>query len=768
MACHSIGLAQSQRFAHLPGAPKLNLNPFSPGTLAFALVCMAAPATSKCPVSGFYQSQTLIFSCYGSQGSIGDSDNLVKQELDAGATESHTIPIYTDGLQVKLESPGNVEMSLMTADGEPVLEEGTLNKRYTVGSKTAIIQLSGSGGPTSKEMLTIDGPIPTDLTLQVRNLAGRVALVSFRYTYRPYGADARDTPQCRSGGEPFGCSRYSQLATRRAVNWWSEWMRTSYKDVDEAWKRLMGPHLIGNTLPYYRWCAVWFKWPSWSKAGAECAAAYKFVTRGGMEVEAHNVYRSNFDWVFRLPEIADFSNKCCGKLQQAFASVNSTWVSFQEQGFDDIATAVWKFCRDLVPSGLRAPEYFHYLDADGYGGVMPDDLAMCWEASYANSLVTPPLFTSPTAAGASAAGRGRGDDTGTDTKTGMIVAGVATGAVVAAAAGTGLAWTLSQKKPAGDAKGDASPSDAEPRIQARTDQAMRPPARLAGLPLASTWVDTEGKSSVFPSHPWGQCEKIEADAVGIYVSFRDGTHSEATYTGVANMWTRASPSVKAKTATGFLQHCTEVTFLHNDGMRSPIGWDMCSMKYAVSFQIRHVDSQGSHFGATQAGWNAARFALYCGEDDGFDLDLGEWTWLGLPTALALICICCLLGLLAVLCCQPRPKLTGMRGICGATVDTDRSWEADEEDGEEVPLLSERSVAPQTSSWPPVAVQQAPQVVEMIQQELTQPVFGPIQTDSSMDVPLDVIQPVFGPIVMEEQRRARVAGGTPPRVRYQEG
>jgi len=563
-------------------------------------------------------------------------------------------------------------------------------------------------------------------------------------------------------------------------------MRKRYGDVDEAWKQLMEPHLIDYALPYYRWCTVWFKWPSWSKAGVECEAAYKFITQGGMEVEAHTLYRGNFDWVFRLPEIGDFSNKCCGRLAQAFASVNETWTKFAKQGFDDIGTAVWKFCKDDVPLWLQSPEYFHYLDADGYGGVMPDDLKMCWEADYTNSLATPPPYPAPIAAKA-----GKAKDTTSPkeakegTKTGMIVAGVATGAVVAAAAGTGLAWSLSHnKKPAEDAEGDASPSDAslrdaspsvarrsvQAKAQAReaTDQAMnRPPEWLYGLPLASTWVDKEGESTSLPAHPWGDCQKTEANEVGIYVLFRDGTHGEATYKGAANMWTKASPSLEAMVSTGFFKYCHEVTYLHNDGLNSPMGWDVCGMKYAPSFRIKTLDDQGSHFGADQPGWNAARFALYCGEDDG--LSLGQLTWLGLPTLLALCCICCLLAFLAVLFCWPNPKLKSVRGICGASADTERSWEEDgEEVGEEVPLLSERSIGPQASSWPPVAVQEAPQVVEMMQQELTQPVFGPIMPDSSMDVALDVVQPVFGPIVMEEPRRARVAGGTPPRVRYQEG
>lgn len=142
---------------------------------------------------------------------------------------------------------------------------------------------------------------------------------------------------------------------------------------------------------------------------------------------------------------------------------------------------------------------------------------------------------------------------------------------------------------------------------------------LNGLMRVGDWTDFENSAGDMPATVWGNCDELQADAVGIRVDFNDGTSGTATYSNLADKWNtdhdfeEGFPGLIVGPATGFLASCPFLHYLYNDGINLPMAWHDCSMAFAGNFDLDYDESGGSNFRADQAGWVSARFQTYCGQ-----------------------------------------------------------------------------------------------------------------------------------------------------------
>lgn len=139
---------------------------------------------------------------------------------------------------------------------------------------------------------------------------------------------------------------------------------------------------------------------------------------------------------------------------------------------------------------------------------------------------------------------------------------------------------------------------------------------LDGMDRVGDWTDFENQSNEMPAQVWGSCDTDLADRIGISVEFDDGTAGTATYSGVSQLWNSSFGSgISADTSTGFLQNCTGMHFLFNNGSNLPMAWNSCNMTFASNFDLDYSENNGSHFRATTQGWVSAHFQTYCAAAD---------------------------------------------------------------------------------------------------------------------------------------------------------
>merc|ERR1719162_1805015 len=112
---------------------------------------------------------------------------------------------------------------------------------------------------------------------------------------------------------------------------------------------------------------------------------YKFVSQGGYELGVSGVNRPNFEWASKSCTIRQFLVLCCQKLRSKWGTAQDAWNEWGNNGLQNgqlissSSRGPWETCGDLHPSGISEQDFFKFLDADGYGGVRVDDIAVCWK-----------------------------------------------------------------------------------------------------------------------------------------------------------------------------------------------------------------------------------------------------------------------------------------------------------------------------------------------------------------------------------------------------
>jgi hypothetical protein len=113
---------------------------------------------------------------------------------------------------------------------------------------------------------------------------------------------------------------------------------------------------------------------------------YKFITHGGLEVNTLSVTREDFDFVWKLPYLHEFADKCCNKLTFLYKNYDAYLEAEKSKHQTDRINEIWAQCSKIQPVPSQ-DDYMSYLDADGYQGFMPSDVEYCWDPR-GNSLAT--------------------------------------------------------------------------------------------------------------------------------------------------------------------------------------------------------------------------------------------------------------------------------------------------------------------------------------------------------------------------------------------
>lgn len=148
------------------------------------------------------------------------------------------------------------------------------------------------------------------------------------------------------------------------------------------------------------------------------------------------------------------------------------------------------------------------------------------------------------------------------------------------------------------------------------------PVSLNGLGLEKTWVDTEAGADEMPDFVWGDASFNNANEIGLYVAFDDGTTGSITWTGVSPYW-NTSPNnfldMNVTSHSGFfsLYANAEVHFLYNTAATTsfpealPIAWsNNPGTPFGGNVELDYNEQNGSQFRASVTGWGSAEWATY--------------------------------------------------------------------------------------------------------------------------------------------------------------
>jgi len=368
-----------------------------------AMAFWQAASDPRCNVKGYFQSTPFIFSC---DGSGGDRDSNTAEVYMESRSSKEIVRIPEGTLDFVVSLDGDAEADLVVLDGS---DNVVPHKMHSVGNnqsnqwlghyKGMDLSYSANTGIPTKGKLSFSGSATPELSLRLVSHSKTPSSFRIGYYYFPY-ADAHG-PQCRQGGAPVGCKKYHEVSVRKAVVDWAKWLLTRYAHADTAWAKLMIPLAAGPVVPYHHWCSAWNAWPAASSSPAECMAAYKFVTNGGLEAHATKISEEQFLWAFSLPAIASFDSQCCGKLRASFKHGNIAWDHIKKvQGKYSLTSplqGLMKVC-ESVRSPPKSQDYALFLDADGdrpVGDILAEDIGHCWNED-ATPSPTPVPMPSPT------------------------------------------------------------------------------------------------------------------------------------------------------------------------------------------------------------------------------------------------------------------------------------------------------------------------------------------------------------------------------------
>lgn len=146
------------------------------------------------------------------------------------------------------------------------------------------------------------------------------------------------------------------------------------------------------------------------------------------------------------------------------------------------------------------------------------------------------------------------------------------------------------------------------------------PMTLQGMGMVSQWTDFANKDGEMPLHPWGNSDLKNADRVGFYVEYANGTTGSATYSGLANHWggccsLNNSYGIAPTTASGFFVG----TSLHYAGLHGidnsgnfplPAAWYDLRNEFTGNFDLSFENYQHSTWRATNINWQSVTITLY--------------------------------------------------------------------------------------------------------------------------------------------------------------